>query len=102
MTDSVNPNAISILSTDFLFMRNPNAHKKDRYILIFSNVPEFPAKGILSANQIRAVGHFYDSKLHKLGGQQIFVTTDGKEIRMFISDGLSYLLFGRPTNKDIE
>ena len=39
----------------------------DRYIGIVSNILKFPVKGIFSANQVRAVGHFYDDKPHKLG-----------------------------------
>ena len=49
------------------------------------------SKGIFSANQFRAAGHFYDDKPRKLGGKQQLVTTDGRESRMFISSGLAYL-----------
>ena len=50
---------------------------------------DFPAKGIFYANQVRAVGHFYDKNPHKLGDKQILFTTGGRESRMFISDGLA-------------
>ena len=56
MIDSVNPNAVSLCSSDFEFPMNLNGHKKDRYIRIFSNMLEFPAKGIFYSNQVRAAG----------------------------------------------
>ena len=56
-----------------------------------SNILEFPAKSILSANYVRAAGHFYDKNPHKFGGKQSLVTTDVRERRMFISERISYL-----------
>ena len=53
MSDSVNPNTVSIRSTDFEFLINPNEPNNDRYIGIVSNIIEFPANGIFSA--IRSV-----------------------------------------------
>ena len=52
---------------------------------------ELPAKSIFCANQVRAAGQFYDQNQQKLGGKQRLVTTDGREIHMFNSDGLAYL-----------
>ena len=69
MTDSVNPIAASLCSADFSFIMNPNGPVEDRYIGIFSNMLEFPVKGIFSANQVRAAGHFYDDKPRKLCGK---------------------------------
>ena len=91
MTDSVNPNAVSLSYADFEFMMNPNGPMKDIYIGIVSNMLELPDKDILSANQVRSAGHFYEEKQRKLGGKQQLVTTDGRESRMFISSGLAYL-----------
>ena len=88
ITDSVNPNAVSICSIDFSFMTNPNGDKKEIYIGIVSNIIELSDKGILSANQVRTAGHFYDNKPHKIRGKQWLVTADGRESFMFISDGL--------------
>ena len=68
MTNLVNLNAISIYSADFSFLMNPNRDKKDRYIGIVSKIIEFPAKGIFSANQVRASGNLYDDNPRKLGG----------------------------------
>ena len=78
MIDSVNSNTVSLQSSDFEFLMNPNGTNKDRYIRIISDMLEFPAKGIFSANQVRAAGHFYDDKPHKLGGKQRLVTTDSR------------------------
>ena len=78
MTDSVNPNYVSLHSADFSLLMNPNRAKKERYITIVYNMLQFPAKGIFSANQVRAAGHFYDDKPHKLGGKQRLVTTDSR------------------------
>ena len=50
MTDSVNPNYVSLRSADFAFLINPNGDKKYRYIGILSNMLDFPAKGIFSSN----------------------------------------------------
>ena len=73
MTYSVNPNAVSLHSDDFLFLVNNNGPNKDRYIVIVSNMLEFPSKDIFSANQV----HFYNNKPRKLDGNQILITTDG-------------------------
>ena len=70
VTDSVNPNNVSLHSVDFGFLINSNRDKKDRYIEIVSNMLEFPAKGIFSSNQAHVASHFYDDKPHKLGGKQ--------------------------------
>ena len=59
----------------------------------------FPIKVVLSANQVRASGHFYENNLLKLGGKQRLVTTDGRESLIFISDGMAYLPVRRPTNE---
>ena len=75
---------------------------KDMYIRIISNVLEFPAKGILSANHIRSAGHFYDEKPKKLGGEQQLVSMNVREIDTFISDGLAYLPFRCPTDEEIK
>ena len=64
--DSINPNPVSLCSTDFAFVINPNGNKKDRYIGIVSNMLELPANGIFSANQVRAIGHLYYKKKVKL------------------------------------
>ena len=76
----------------------PNGMVKDRYIVIVSNMLDFPAKFIFSANQVRSYGHFYDDKPRKIGGKQWLVTTYRREFRMFISDGLSYLPVRFPTD----
>ena len=60
------------------------------------------SKGIFSANQFRAAGHFYDDKIQKLGGKNQLVTTNGSEIRMFISDGLAYLPFRCHTDEETD
>ena len=99
MTDSVNPNYVSLHSADFSLLMNPNRAKKERYITIVYNMLQFPAKGIFSANQVRVAVHFYDDKLSKIGGKQRMVTTDVRESHMFISDGLSYLPVRCPTNE---
>ena len=70
-------------------MMNPNGFKKEIYIGIVSTMIEFTVKVIFSANKVRSVGHFYDDKPRKLGGKQLLVTTDERESRMFISDGMS-------------
>ena len=59
----------------------------------------FPIKVVLSANQVRASGHFYENNLLKLGGKQRLVTTDGRESLIFISDGMAYLPVRCPTNE---
>ena len=102
MTYSVNTNNDSLCSADSSFLVNNNGHNKDRYIVIFSNMIQFPAKGIFSTNQIRSAGHFYNDKTRKLGCKQILVTTDGREIRMFVSDGLAYLPFVLSSNEYME
>ena len=89
MTDLVNSNSISLCSDGFSFLMNPNVDKKYRYIRIVSNMLGFPAKVIFSSNQFRVAVHFYDENPQKLEGKQSMVTTDSREIRMFISDGLS-------------
>ena len=101
MTDLVNPNSVSLCSEDFSFLVNPNVDKKDRYIVIVSNMFEFPAKGIFSYNQFRAVDHLYDDKPRKLGEKKRLVTTDGRDSLMFISYCLSYLTAIFPTYEDI-
>ena len=78
-----------------------NGDKKDTYIGIVSTTLEFPSKGILSSNQVRASGHFYDNKPRKLRGKQRLVTTDGREIRILISDGLVYPPVRFPTDEDM-
>ena len=98
----VNPNAVSLCSADFSFMMNPNGYKKDRYIGIVSNMLDLLAKGIFSANQVRAAGHFYDENPRKLGGKQRLVTTDVRDSLMFISDRLYCITFICPTDEDIE
>ena len=62
---------------------------------------ELPAKGIFYDNQVRSAGHIYDNKPRKLGEKKRLVTTDGRESRMFISDGLAYLPVIFPTNEDM-
>ena len=52
---------------------------------------KFQAKGIFSANQFHAAGHLYDDKPSKIEGKQRMVTTDRREINIFISDGIAYL-----------
>ena len=88
---SVNPNAVSLHSDDFAFTMNPNGPTNDIYIGIVSNMLKLTARGIFSANQVCAVGHFYDDKPRKLGGKQQLVTTDGREIHIFIIYGLAWL-----------
>ena len=100
--ESVNPNDVSLRSANIAFLVNPNGDKKFRYILIVSNIIEFPDKGIFSVNQVRASGHFYDDKPRKIGGKPRLVTTDVRESRMFISDRLIYLPFIWPTDEDME
>ena len=78
MVDSVNLNAFSLCSDDISFLMNPNGPIKDRYIGIVSNMLEFPAKGISSANQVRATSHLYYDKPRKLGVKHQLVTTDGR------------------------
>ena len=51
---------------------------KNIYIWIISNMLEFPAKGISSANQVRATSHLYYDKPRKLGVKHQLVTTDGR------------------------
>ena len=91
MANSVNPNTFILCYADFAFLINTNGDRKDIYTGIVSNMLEFPDKGIFSANQDRAACHFYDDNPHKLGGGKSLVTTEGREIRTFISYGLSYL-----------
>ena len=62
---------------------------------------ELPSKGIFYDNQVCADGPFYDNKPRKLGGKQRLLTTDGRQSRMFISDGLAYLPVRFPTDEDI-
>ena len=75
VTDSVNPKYVSLCSDDFSFLINPNGAKKVRYIGILSKILEFQSKSIFSANQVCAVGYFYNEKPCKLGGKQRLVTT---------------------------
>ena len=70
MTYLVNIKAVSICSTNFSVLMNPNGLMEDRHIVIVSNMLEFPVKGILSANQVFATDHFYDDKPQKLGRKQ--------------------------------
>ena len=63
MTDLVHPNNVSLCFAGFVFLFNPNGDKKDKYIGIVSNMLQFPDKGIFSANQVFAAGHFYE-KIH--------------------------------------
>ena len=81
---------------------NPNGSKKYRYLGIFSNMFKFQAKGIFSANQFHAAGHLYDDKPRKIEGKQRMVTTDRREINIFISDGIAYPLVRCLTNKYME
>ena len=46
MTYLVKPNAVSLRYANFSFMMKSNGPIKDIYILIVSNMIEFPAKGI--------------------------------------------------------
>ena len=102
MTDSVNPNDISLRFVGFSFLMNPNGDKKGRYIGMMSNMIELPVKGIFSENQVRAAGHLYYDKPHELGGVKRLATTDGRESIMFISDGLAYLPVMCPTDEEME
>ena len=63
---------------------------------------ELPFKGIFYNNEVRATVQFYDNKPRKLGENKWLVTTDGRESRMFISDGLSYLPVRFPTDEDMD
>ena len=81
---------------------NPNGDRKDRYIRIFSNMLGFPSKGIFSANQFHADDHFYEYKLCKIGVKQRLVKTDGREIRMFISDVIDYTPVRIPTDIEMD
>ena len=81
---------------------NPNVPVEDRYTIIVSNIIKLPVKCIFSANNFRSAGNLYYDKPHKFGGKQIFVTTDGRERRMFICDGLAYLLLRCPADEDME
>ena len=78
MADLANPKVVSLWSGDFSFLTNPNGYKKDRYIIIVSNMIELPAKGTFSANQVCASGLFYDNKTRKIGVEKRMVTTDGR------------------------
>ena len=102
MTDSVIPNSVRLCSAYFSFLMNPNGDKNNIYIEIVSNMLDLPAKGIFSANQVHATGHFYDNKPRKLGNKQRLVTTDESESRIFISDRLSYLPVICPTDEEME
>ena len=102
MTDLVNPKAVSIRSTDFTSLINPNGAKKYRYIGIVYNMLEFPSKYIFSANWVCASVHFYEYKLQKLGGKQRMFTTYSREICMFISDGIAYLPVICLTNEEMD
>ena len=68
-TDLGNPNSVSLRYADFEFPMNPNGNKRDRYIGIVSTMLDFPAKGILSTNQVHAAGHLYEKNPCKLGGK---------------------------------
>ena len=63
---------------------------------------ELPSKGILSTNQVRAAGLLYDEEPCKLGGKKMLVTKDGREIHMFINDGIAYLPVKFPTNEEMD
>ena len=102
MTYLVHPNAVSLHFAYFSFLMNQNQNEKYRYIVIVSNMIEFPSKGIFSANQVRIAGPFYDQKPRKLGGKQRLVTTEGRKSHMFISDGLAYLPVIYPTNERMD
>ena len=91
VTDSVNPNSVSFRSADFPFLVNPNVSKKYRYIMIVFNMIGLPSKVILSANQVRVVVNSYENTPRKIGGEQRLITTNGRERRMLISDGVAYL-----------
>ena len=81
---------------------NPNIAKKDIYVGILYNMLEFPSKGIFSANQFRATGHFYDENPRKVVVKQSLVTMDVRESRMFVIDGIAYLPVRCPTYEDME
>ena len=102
MTDSVNPNHVSIRSYSFSFLINTNGSNKDIYIGIVSNMLELPPKGILYTNQVRAASHFYYDKLRKLGGKQRLLITYVRESFMFISGRLYYLPVRFSNNEDME
>ena len=102
MSDSVNPNSVSFRSAYFAFLINPKGDKKDRYVGIRYNIIELPAKGIFSANQFHADDHFYEYKLCKIGVKQRLVKTDGREIRMFISDVIDYTPVRIPTDIEMD
>ena len=70
MTGSVNPNTVSLYSTDSEFLLNPNSPVEDIYLGIVSNMLELPVKVILYANQVRAAGIFYDDKPWNFDGKQ--------------------------------
>ena len=76
MIDLLNPNAVSLFSSDFTFLMNLNGTKKDRYIRIVSDIIEVPTKGIFFANQFHTAGHFYDDNPFKLGWKQGMVTPE--------------------------
>ena len=69
MRGLVNPNSVSLCSAYFSFLINLNGDKKEKSIGIISNMLELPDKRIFSANQVRAVSHFYDDKPRKIGGK---------------------------------
>ena len=102
MIDSVKPNSVSISSADFEFLINPNRDKKVRYTGIVSNMLDIPSQRIFSANQVHAASHFYYYKPRKLGVKKMLVTTDSREIRMFISDELAYIPIILPTDENME
>ena len=102
MIDSVNPNFVILVSAGFVFLTNPNRTKKDIYIVIVSNMLEFPSKVIFSGYQACADSHFYDYNPRKTGGGKSMVTTDGREICMFISDGIAYLPVRCPNIEDTD
>ena len=62
---------------------------------------DFPDKGIFSANQFCASGHFYDNNPRKVVGKQRLVTTDVSESCIFISDGMACLPVIFPTNEEM-
>ena len=84
----VNTNAVSLGYTDFSFMLTPIEPKRDRWIGIVFNVFEFTTKCIFSTNQVRVPGHLYYKNSFKLGSKHRLVNTDGREIRIVISDVL--------------
>ena len=70
----------------------PNGYKKDRYIWIFSNMIDLPAKDTFYANQVYAAGIFYDDKMHKIGGGKVWLPwTADKDVCSLVMGYPTYL-----------